>query len=91
MPFYIKINGSDVTFQPVGTKYFDARIKSSIVNGPLTTNADIKIKNGELIEGKVNDKTGIITWEFMQGISGSKSVFFDYSIDAQYGIPLYLE
>ncbi len=58
---------------------------------PLTTNADIKIKNSELIEGKVNDKTGIITWEFMQGISGSKSVFFDYSIDAQYGIPLYLE
>ena len=58
---------------------------------PLTTNADIKIKNGELIEGKVNDKTGIITWEFIQGISGSKSVFFDYSIDAQYGIPLYLE
>lgn len=41
MPFYIKINGSDVTFQPVGTKYFDARIKSSIVNGPLTTNADL--------------------------------------------------
>jgi len=58
---------------------------------PLTANADIKIKNGELIEGKVNDKTGIITWEFIQGISGSKSVFFDYSIDAQYGIPLYLE
>ena len=49
------------------------------------------IKNGDLIEGKVNDKTGIITWEFMQGISGSKSVYFDYSIDAQYGIPLYLE
>ena len=41
MPFYIKINGSDVTFQPVGTKYFDARIKSSIVNSPLTTNADL--------------------------------------------------
>ena len=41
MPFYIKINGSDVTFQPVGTKYFDARIRSSIVNGPLTTNADL--------------------------------------------------
>ena len=41
MPFYIKINGSDVTFQPVGTKYFDARIRTSIVNGPLTTNADL--------------------------------------------------
>ena len=51
----------------------------------------LKPKNGEFLEGKVNDKTGIITWEFMQGISGSKSVFFDYSIDAQYGIPLYLE
>lgn len=58
---------------------------------PVSNQEDIKVKQGELVDGKVDDKTGIITWSFLKGISGSQTITFDYSVDSQYGIQLYLE
>jgi hypothetical protein len=58
---------------------------------PVSNQEDIKVKQGELADGKVNDKTGIITWTFLKGISGTQTITFDYSVDSQYGIQLYLE
>jgi len=58
---------------------------------PVSNQEDIKVKRGELVDGKVDDKTGIITWSFLKGISGSQTITFDYSVDSQYGIQLYLE
>lgn len=58
---------------------------------PVSNQEDIKVKQGELVEGKVDEKTGIITWTFLKGISGSQTITFDYSVDSQYGIQLYLE
>jgi hypothetical protein len=58
---------------------------------PMSNQEDIKVKQGELVDGKVDDKTGIITWSFLKGISGSQTITFDYSVDSQYGIQLYLE
>jgi hypothetical protein len=58
---------------------------------PVSNQEDIKVKQGELVDGKVDDKTGIITWSFLKGISGTQTITFDYSVDSQYGIQLYLE
>ncbi|MEY4288158.1 MAG: hypothetical protein RLZZ30_246 [Bacteroidota bacterium] len=58
---------------------------------PVSNQEDIKVKQGELVDGKVDEKTGIITWAFLKGISGSQTITFDYSVDSQYGIQLYLE
>ena len=58
---------------------------------PVSNQEDIKVKQGELVDGKVDDKTGIITWSFLKGIYGSQTITFDYSVDSQYGIQLYLE
>jgi hypothetical protein len=58
---------------------------------PVSNQEDIKVKRGEIVDGKVDDKTGIITWSFLKGISGSQVITFDYSVDSQYGIQLYLE
>ena len=58
---------------------------------PMSNQEDIKVKQGELVDGKVDDKTGIITWSFLKGIAGSQTITFDYSVDSQYGIQLYLE
>mgnify|MGYP000502881987 FL=1 len=58
---------------------------------PVSNQEDIKVKQGELVDGKVDEKTGIITWTFLKGISGSQTITFDYSVDSQYGIQLYLE
>jgi len=58
---------------------------------PISNQEDIKVKQGELVDGKVDEKTGIITWTFLKGISGSQTITFDYSVDSQYGIQLYLE
>jgi hypothetical protein len=49
------------------------------------------VKRGDLLDAKVDDKTGIITWSFLKGISGSQVITFDYSVDSQHGIQLYLE
>ena len=58
---------------------------------PVSNQEDIKVKQGELVDGKVDEKTGIITWSFLKGITGSQTITFDYSVDSQYGIQLYLE
>lgn len=58
---------------------------------PVSNQEDVKVKQGELVDGKVDEKTGIITWTFLKGISGSQTITFDYSVDSQYGIQLYLE
>jgi uncharacterized protein (TIGR02231 family) len=58
---------------------------------PISNNADIKVKNGELNSGTLDEKTGIITWSFLKGITGSQSFTFDYSVDYQTGMILYLE
>lgn len=58
---------------------------------PVSNQEDIKVKQGESVDGKVDDKTGIITWSFLKGISGTQTITFDYSVDSQYGIQLYLE
>ena len=58
---------------------------------PISNNADIKVKNGEFTSGNLDEKTGIITWSFIKGITGSQSFTFDYSVDYQTGMTLYLE
>ncbi len=58
---------------------------------PVSNQEDIKVKRGEIVDGKVDEETGIITWSFLKGISGSQVITFDYSVDSQYGIQLYLE
>ena len=58
---------------------------------PISNNEDIKIKRGELVSGKLDEDTGIITWTFQNGINGSQTFGFDYSVDYQSGMVLYLE
>ncbi|MFM6934741.1 MAG: mucoidy inhibitor MuiA family protein [Flavobacteriales bacterium] len=58
---------------------------------PVSNQEDIKVKQGTVSDGKVDEKTGIITWSFLKGITGSQIITFDYSVDSQYGIQLYLE
>jgi hypothetical protein len=58
---------------------------------PISTNADIKVREGEVGEGKVEENTKIITWVFKNGIPTSQVITFDYSVDYQHGIRLYLE
>jgi len=58
---------------------------------PISNNADIKVKNGEFSTGTLDEKTGIITWSLQKGITGSQSFIFDYSVDYQSGMVLYLE
>lgn len=58
---------------------------------PISNNADIKVKHSDVEGAKLDDKTKIITWSFLQGISGSKTMTFDYSVDYQNGMTLYIE
>lgn len=58
---------------------------------PISNNADIKVKNGEFPSGNLDQKTGIITWSLLKGIIGLQSFTFDYSVDYQTGMALYLE
>ena len=58
---------------------------------PVSNLEDIKVKRGDVLDARVDEKTGIITWSFLKGISGSQTITFDYSVDSQYGIQLYLE
>ncbi|MFZ9587278.1 MAG: mucoidy inhibitor MuiA family protein [Crocinitomicaceae bacterium] len=58
---------------------------------PVSNQEDIKVKQGDLVDGKLDEKTGIITWSFLKGITGTQIITFDYSVDSQYGIQLYLE
>ncbi|MGV3630295.1 MAG: mucoidy inhibitor MuiA family protein [Bacteroidota bacterium] len=58
---------------------------------PVSTNEDIKVKRGEYSNGKLNEDTGIITWETTLPKNQSKAFTFDYVIDYQKGMILYLE
>lgn len=58
---------------------------------PISVVEDIKVKRGEFFEGKIADKSGIITWNFMLDASQNKILKFDYSVDYQKGYVLYLE
>lgn len=58
---------------------------------PISNTEDIKVKRGELLSGKLDENTGIIIWTFQNGINGSQTFGFDYSVDYQSGTVLYLE
>ena len=58
---------------------------------PVSTNDDIKVKQGDFSLGKLDEKTGIITWNTILPKGQAKSFFFDYSVDYQKGVVLYLE
>lgn len=58
---------------------------------PISNNAEIKVKHSDVEGAKIDDKTKIITWSFLQGISGIKTMTFDYSVDYQNGMTLYIE
>jgi hypothetical protein len=58
---------------------------------PISNNDDIKVKQGNFGNGKLDEKTSIITWSFLNGITGTQSLLFDYSVDYQSGAILYLE
>jgi hypothetical protein len=58
---------------------------------PISNSDDIKVKRGELVSGKLDENTGIITWTFQNGVNGSQTFGFDYSADYQSGMVLYLE
>ena len=58
---------------------------------PISNTEDIKVKRGDLLSGKLDENTGIITWTFQNGVNGSQTFGFDYSVDYQSGMVLYLE
>ena len=58
---------------------------------PISTDSDIKVKQGDHLEGKLDEKTGILTWSFLLSPSQSKSLLFDYSVDYMHGKVLYIE
>lgn len=58
---------------------------------PISKDADIKVKEGKIEDGNIEENTRIITWRFDQGLVKTKSLFFDYSVDYKYGNRLYLE
>lgn len=58
---------------------------------PISKNNKIKVRQGEFVTGKLEKNTSIITWSFMNGITGSKSFSFDYLVDCKKGSKLYLE
>lgn len=58
---------------------------------PISTNNDIKVKQGEYGDAKLDEKTSILTWNFMLSPSQSKTLQFNYSVDYQHGQVLYIE
>jgi hypothetical protein len=58
---------------------------------PISNTEDIKVKRGDLLSGKLDENTGIITWTFQNGVNGGQTFGFDYSVDYQSGMVLYLE
>lgn len=58
---------------------------------PISNQEDIKVKRGDIKNGSVEDKTGIITWKFMNGITGTQIIGLEYEVDYQSGMVLYLE
>ena len=58
---------------------------------PISTNNDIKVKQGEYAEAALDEKTSILTWNFLLSPSQSKTLQFNYSVDYQHGQVLYIE
>ena len=58
---------------------------------PISNDEDIKVKEGNYSNGKLDENTKIITWLFPSGITGTQTLTFDYSVDYQNGVVLYLE
>ena len=58
---------------------------------PLTVDADIKIKQGDALEAKLDPITNILTWSFSLPSGKSKSLLFNYSVDYGAGKTLYIE
>ncbi len=58
---------------------------------PISNDEDIKVKEGNYSNGKLDENTKIITWLFSNGIIGTQTLTFDYSVDYQNGVVLYLE
>ena len=58
---------------------------------PISNYKDIKVKQGELVKGKIEKNTSIITWSFINGITGSETLNFNYKVDYRKGRTLYLE
>ncbi len=58
---------------------------------PISTNNDIKVKNGDYLDGKLDENTGILTWNFLLNSSQSKSLLFNYTVDYLNGSVLYIE
>ncbi|MEY3237546.1 MAG: hypothetical protein RI883_1647 [Bacteroidota bacterium] len=58
---------------------------------PISTNNDIKLKNGDYTDAKLDENTGILTWNFLLNSTQSKSLLFNYSVDYLHGSVLYIE
>lgn len=58
---------------------------------PISVTSDIKVKNGDYEGAKLDEKTGVLTWNFQLNPSQSKSLIFNYSVDYQHGQVLYIE
>lgn len=58
---------------------------------PISVNEDIKVKRGDYSNGKLDEKTGIITWQTNLPKTQSKTFTFNYSVDYKKGMLIYLE
>jgi uncharacterized protein (TIGR02231 family) len=58
---------------------------------PISNNEDIKVKHGTFNTGKLEKNTSIITWSFLNGVSGIQTLNFNYSVDYRNGMTLYIE
>jgi hypothetical protein len=58
---------------------------------PISTNNDIKVRNGEFGTASLDEKTGILVWKLNLPLGGSQNLQFGYSVDYQKGYTLYLE
>lgn len=57
---------------------------------PITQNAEIEIQNIDLGKGNLNDRTGLIEWEFTLKPKASKDIQFSYQVkhDKDQNVPL---
>jgi uncharacterized protein (TIGR02231 family) len=58
---------------------------------PISTNEDIKVKQGEYAGATLDEKTGILTWKSSLAKGETKTFAFDYSVDYSNERPVYLE
>ena len=58
---------------------------------PISTNNEIKVRNGEFGTAQLTEKTGILVWKLNLPLGGSQNLQFGYTVDYQKGYTLYLE